>query len=1229
MAYVLDTLHVLNWGVYQGAHDVHFAPGDVGEDRCAVCLTGDTGSGKTTLGDGYLSIMKPRNTDSSYNAASNGGVGAHHERRTTVSYVRGMLGRDASRGDAERMLRPEDVVNSGIVAEFSSDEGSVWCGRLMQHFGPTDSLSQVWVVSDSPVDLRRLNDELGTEELGVRTLSRIFPGAKLFDGVGKYEMAMGASLGIGYDSDRIGSVSRLLAMVQSEKAPSNVDTLFKDYVLESVDVRSRVAATVGTIRGEDERVRSMELIRRHIDTLEELGERWTALDECEARERGLSELVGDGVGARPVDRWASDVRRGMCELEVAHLRERVSEARDDLAAAEEASRVASDAYEEALAVSRASRSEAERAARSGVAVAEGAVRTAQAEMREAQAKVDVTSGRISSERSAAESCRASRDSLSMMAGQKSAMLGAAVEGASRFVEVERPESEYDWEEMVSAVAGFDSERAAKARTELSDVEYELRTARRNRERLLREIEERRNRRTRMGSNFVRVRDEVAEALDRDPVDLPFVGEVVDMREDSEEWRVAANCAFGSVLTRMMVSSDDCREVQRVANAIAARHGMRINYESVNVDDLRRSNASPSGLVSRMEFDETSLFASHAQRMLVALDHICVDDIRSAPVDRNRYVALDGQTMRGRHGSFGRRRDFDCLGFENSTQIEDMESEAEDLANDISVMERERRALMAEIKAFDERSSFAAELRRTSWASVDASVERGRMAELEAEAVARESRVEELVAEREALVGVVHGRAREVEAAEASLATARARLEDVLSESLDDEDGEFARLSAEMQEAIEARGLAKEALGRVEDALASSEADLAGMHGRYRARLSVEATDALTGIVQSSGNDWVEGFLDFDGCWDTLRKDAASKVRSVVRAVTEAYGEVSERLGMCVSAYVGTEGSLRVIEDGVEVADWRYESLSGTAWSDVSSRIAELGLSGLHDSDERDHARLSWAAYYSSELESLVREWGDLDMGVTLRAMCSNSLSSLASLQAVDGTLRRGVVTRVQDVNAILSGISLSDDRDRWLEVVGEVTRDAASKRTFDRLCEFAQLNVDLGTVEVDYAELRHELVEFAGVLAGESERGRRCFLDPKDYVRISFIEHDGDKVTKHVGTGKLSGGEMQQMSACIVGVALLYVMGADAKHGPSFRTVMLDEAFVKSDAEHARDTLRVLMRMGFVPVVAMPPTIVMSVSQCLSRVLFVTKSPHGMSEVHESVVAPGSASDAA
>jgi hypothetical protein len=42
------------------------------------------------------------------------------------------------------------------------------------------------------------------------------------------------------------------------------------------------------------------------------------------------------------------------------------------------------------------------------------------------------------------------------------------------------------------------------------------------------------------------------------------------------------------------------------------------------------------------------------------------------------------------------------------------------------------------------------------------------------------------------------------------------------------------------------------------------------------------------------------------------------------------------------------------------------------------------------------------------------------------------------------------------------------------------------------------------------------------------------------------------------------------------------------------------------------------MRMGFAPIVAMPPTIVMSVSECLSRMLFVTKSHDGTSNVHES-----------
>jgi uncharacterized protein YPO0396 len=299
-------------------------------------------------------------------------------------------------------------------------------------------------------------------------------------------------------------------------------------------------------------------------------------------------------------------------------------------------------------------------------------------------------------------------------------------------------------------------------------------------------------------------------------------------------------------------------------------------------------------------------------------------------------------------------------------------------------------------------------------------------------------------------------------------------------------------------------------------------------------------------------------------------------------------------------------------------EWLYESLSGTAWDEASARREELGLMDIADSDTKGHIILSWLCRYQPELESLKAEWGDVDMSAATRAMCSTALNSIASLQAIDGSIRRDVRKRIRDVNRILTGISLSSEEDHFLEVCGSVSKNRDADPTFKALSKFAKLNVTLTESDIDFDDLRQQIVAFAQALREEAEPRRACLLDPKDYINIAFVEHRGDVLTKHSGTGKLSGGEMQQMSACIVGAALLYVMGADGKRGPAYRTIMLDEAFVKSDDAHARATLKVLMRMGFAPIVAMPPTIVMSVSECLSRMLFVTKSHDGTSNVHES-----------
>lgn len=1195
----LLSVTLFNWGVYDGIHEVVFSTRAGG----ACCLTGETGSGKTTITDAYLALLRPRNADASYNAASNFGSGARRERRTTESYVRGDLGQDANAGDARMCLRPADVVNSAIVGSFGDDDGhKVWCARLMQWFAPEERLRQVWLTSGDEVDCSLLNEVIGTSELNRKSVAKAFPKASSYDGPGKYELAMGRLLGLGSDSVEVGNVTKLLSMIQGEKLPSDVGTLFKDYVLPEVDAKARVSRTVDVIRSEYGRVREMEAVSAHAETLRAMGEAYDALDALVARERGFSELLDGDVWGE----WRSAVRLGCALVERESVRasldgsrQALASRRDEVVRRKGAFDAASEALREARGSAGALESQELSSACDALDKARDAARVAQAESRRAASEVTLASERLDSSKSR---LAAAERGLS----ERSVALDAMVSVASSWARFEPVRDEATWFDMISSVActAEDDVRERSARERLEEISSEISDIERlHVSRLRREISSRRTRRTRIDERYVKVRAELAEALDVDECDLPFVGELFDMADGFEEWRLATNSAFGNLARRLLVSDDMRRDLQRLVES--RKFPFKVSYSSVNVDDGRRPSFMRGGLCEKLEFDESSIFVPYVTRLLSGLDHVCVDSVdKLGSAKGKRYVMRSGQVSSGSGGSFGvNRSTADIIGFENLAQIEDMESELSDYENDVRTLEAERRRLREAVRELGNRRDFVATLRAKSFSDFDCGPAQAEVESLRSEVSGRES---ELVAAREACEGsdaCLSEANSLVSACEARVEAAR---EAVRRSAVDDAGlGEAARVAEQAYlDSYAAQSAAESEVGSWQERLDDVDERLRSLGSAHAPTLSVAASDVLVEALSALSSQSME---------DVAPQSVTRCLGNVSGRLDSSRTLVSARLREVAAEFAFLEGALVTDE-----RDRRYESLVGVAWSEVESRISELGLGGLSDSDDIDHVRLSWLSHYRFELEALEDEWGSVDVGMARRAMCSNALSACASLHASDGAARRDVSSRVRAVNGLLRPISLTGADDSWLEVVCRTDRSGDARELFSRLSDFAEMNVGFTGEGVDMVELARSLVSLADDMEEHVSGSTRCFVDPRSYVRVTFVEHEGDTAVTHSGTGRLSGGEMQQMSACIVGAALLYVMGADAGHKPSYETMVLDEAFVKSDDAHARNTLGVLLRMGFSPVVAMPPTIVMSVSPCLSRLLFVSRSADGRSCVHAS-----------
>ncbi|MFK8077746.1 MAG: ATP-binding protein [Granulosicoccus sp.] len=136
---ILTEIELYNWGGFGGRHKAEIDPD-------GTAIVGSTGSGKTTLIDALMTLLcaNPR-----YNLASTGG---HESDRDLGSYVRGVSGPGDGGSEQNHIARKGKTV-TGIAARFQNAEHSLRIGAVLWFDGSGASaadMKKLWLYADDP-----------------------------------------------------------------------------------------------------------------------------------------------------------------------------------------------------------------------------------------------------------------------------------------------------------------------------------------------------------------------------------------------------------------------------------------------------------------------------------------------------------------------------------------------------------------------------------------------------------------------------------------------------------------------------------------------------------------------------------------------------------------------------------------------------------------------------------------------------------------------------------------------------------------------------------------------------------------------------------------------------------------------------------------------------------------------------------------------------------------------
>lgn len=622
--WVARDLQLVNWGGYDGYHHLRLAPG-------ATLLSGGSGSGKSTLMDSYIALLMPHTTP--FNGASNGGVVGRprgKDQRNILSYARGKL--DESRSDGEtksRVLRGDGRDTWTAIAMTWADRSGAEFTALRAWYVPSsarglDDVVPVRATCDHAYQLRTL------EGPASKKLSRAeveATGLKCFDTDRDFTARLHTTLGIGAAGDGHKAVA-LLGRIQAGQQITTVDALYKTMVLEEPSTLAMADAVVQQFDDLSGTRTRMITARQQVKALTPIREHRRVIDEAEDRSR-LIDAVGSFTGASsPAALWRHERRLDLLRAAEKDLAERHRRAKEELAettALVKAAEIQRDGLADTLRTSGGDRLD-----------------TALREIRAVEQRLsDVERSRERLDRALTA-------------------IGAGVSNGDDFAELV--------ETAHRSLADADAGRTVQ--NQYADAREEKKAADRELTGLLDEHKAVRNRRGNIPTELHAARAALAEAAGLSPDDVPFVGELIEVRTEFEPWREAFNLALGGFATRMLIDIGRLNSFREAINAVPTAR--RIHFEGVRTGLRDEVGLDDRTLPGRLDYRPSPFTAWLKSELARRFDFVCVETPRLL-AQHPKALTITGQTSEGGRGAHGGHGRANLLGFTNSRLLADLDN----------------------------------------------------------------------------------------------------------------------------------------------------------------------------------------------------------------------------------------------------------------------------------------------------------------------------------------------------------------------------------------------------------------------------------------------------------------------------------------------------------------------------------------------------------------------------
>jgi uncharacterized protein YPO0396 len=614
VGYRLQCLEVLNWGTFDQRVWRYALDGRNG------LLTGDIGSGKSTLVDAITTLLVP-----AHRVAYNKAAGADARERSLRSYVLGHY--RSERNEATGSARPvalRDASSYSVVLGVFRNEGYDQSVTLAQVFWLKDSQSQparLFVAAERALSIAGDFGGFGSDIAALRKKLRA-GGCELFDSFPPYGAWLRRRFGIEHEQ-----ALELFHQTVSMKSVGNLTEFVRNHMLEPFDVGSRIEALIQHFHDLDRAHQAVLKAKRQVELL-------TPLADDGRRHAALALEVRNWRDDRDVLRpYFARLKTDLLERRLALLQGEAARLDDQI-----------EQWETQRDARRGEVSQLERALRDNggdrLEQLAADIRRLEHDKSQRQQKADRHAELLQQVGEAPPA-----DEAAFLA-QRQNIAGRAEELRQRGADLDNREREED----------FAFRKGREQHTALAE-----------------EIDSLQRRKSNIDASQVRIRAALCAALSIDEDALPFAGELIQVREDAREWEGAAERLLRGFGLALLVPDEHYRAV---AQWVDEQHlGARLVYFHLRPRKAARElTAHPLSLVRKLAIKpESPHYEWLEQELLHRFDVACCDSNEQFRRE-TRAITRAGQIKdpTGRHEKDDRHRIDDrgryVLGWSNADKL---------------------------------------------------------------------------------------------------------------------------------------------------------------------------------------------------------------------------------------------------------------------------------------------------------------------------------------------------------------------------------------------------------------------------------------------------------------------------------------------------------------------------------------------------------------------------------